>query len=135
MLLHFALVLHFAAILITFCVNTTFCGVTICSRKRHVETSRREDSLQSSTVIKSKMARTTITNTSKVWPTQNTPALQASLSHYLFTESEKNASFMWHCYWKFVLRITNRNFGGPKVLNFPGENALYPMPSKARLSI
>ena len=35
---------------------------------------------QSSTVIKSKMAATTITNTNKLSPTQNTPALHATLS-------------------------------------------------------
>ena len=29
---------------------------------------------------------------------------------------QKNASFLWHCYWKFVLRITKQNFWGPKVL-------------------
>ena len=23
---------------------------------------------------------------------------------------QKNASFLWHCYWKFVLRITKQNF-------------------------
>ena len=33
---------------------------------------------------------------------------------------------MWHCYWKFVLRITNRNFGGPKVLKFSGGECLIP---------
>ena len=37
-----------------------------------------------------------------------------SLSHYLFTEGRKMlASFIiWHCYWKFALRITKRNFWG-----------------------
>ena len=45
----------------------------ICPRKCHVETSRR-----SSTVIKSKIQQyNNITNTNKVSPTQNTPALQA----------------------------------------------------------
>ena len=34
----------------------------------------------------------------------------------------KNASFIWHCYWKFVLRITKQNFWGPKVWKvFRGE--------------
>ena len=34
---------------------------------------------------------------------------------------QKIASFFWHCYYKFVLRITKRNFGGAKVLKFPGN--------------
>ena len=101
------------------CNAGVFFRRAICSRKRHVETSRREEEMgpvkgsgegagrekrkpppsplsflrprtypkgyysyspQSSTVIKSKMAATTITNTNKVSPTQNTPALQASLT-------------------------------------------------------
>ena len=55
------------------CSAGVFFERAICPRKRHVETSRR-----SSTVIKSKIQQyNNITNTNKVSPTQNTPALQA----------------------------------------------------------
>ena len=75
------------------CSAGVFFERAICSRKRHVETSRREEEMgyyfyspQSSTVIKSKMAATTIlrTNTNKVSPTQNTPALQAIMGRASF---------------------------------------------------
>ena len=59
------------------CSAGVFFGRAICSRKRHVGNGAYFYSPQSSTVIKSKMAATTITNTNKVSPTQNTPALQA----------------------------------------------------------
>ena len=44
----------------------------------------------------------------------------------------KNASFIWHCYWKFVLGITKQNFWGPKVLKviWGGRMPCTPCPLK-----
>ena len=53
-----------------------------------------------------------------------------SLSHYLFTESEKYA--ICNCYWKLVLRITNGISEDLKYKNFVG-NIIYPMPSAGHL--
>ena len=41
-------------------------------------------------------------------------------------------SFIWHCYWKFMLRITKRNFWGPNVLRFSGGEC--PIPNALRSS-
>ena len=49
-----------------------------------------------------------------------------------FDSFATGCSFIWHCYWKFMLRITKRNFWGPNVLRFSGREC--PIPSTLRSS-
>ena len=65
------------------CSAGVFFERAICSRKRHVETSRREDKIKDG-------GYNNITNTNKVSPNQNTPALQA-----IFDEFLKTMQFLW----------------------------------------
>ena len=64
------------------CSAGVFFERAICSRKRHVETSRREERYLLSPIFHCHKIKdggyNNITNTNKVSPTQNTPALQAS---------------------------------------------------------
>ena len=83
------------------CGAGVFFERAICSQKRHVETKGYYFySPQSSTVIKSKMAATTILrtrtgHTNKVSPTQNIPALQARKKSVFFLSTRFR--LLLHC--------------------------------------
>ena len=80
------------------CSAGVFFERAICSRKRHVETSRREEEMELLFLLSPIFhchkikdgGYNNITNTNKVSPNQNTPALQA-----IFDEFLKTMQFLW----------------------------------------